>query len=655
MRILELLRGRFESGLRGWIEDSTSHAQRVAMAREAKLGDYQANIAMGLAGVLGQKPQEVAREIVDRVALSDLCESVEIAGPGFINMRLKDAWICQQLSEMLSDERLGVQKPNHPRRYVIDFSSPNVAKPMHVGHIRSTVIGDAISRSLRFLGHTVVTDNHLGDWGTQFGMVIYGYKHFRDQKAFDADPVQELGRLYRVVQQLIAYQSAVGSIEAKRQELAQKISFLEQSKNAAAQNPADKKLAKAIKANERGVEEAQEKVEELLEKIQAVQADSRLLAFAESHPGLDRRVLEETALLHEGDAENNRLWNQFLPYCIQELHRIYDRLGVSFDHEYGESFYHPMLGKVVQGLVDSGLAKESDGAICVFLEDYDAPMIIRKQDGAFLYATSDIATVQFRLESFQPDAILYVVDHRQSEHFQKLFQVLRKMGIDQVELNHVQFGTVLGNDGKPFKTRSGSVVGLDYLLDEAVQAAWKVVCNPDRVKSGVIEQSEAEKRNVAQVVGMGAIKYADLMHNRTSDYEFDIDKMVQLDGNTSAYIQYSYTRTRAILEKSELQFDAKWLREVEFKLGHSAERDLALQLIRFEDMLVQSMEEYYPSLIAAYLYDLAKLFASFYDQCPVLIEEDPAIRSSRLGLVMLVGKTIRQGLDLLGIGTVERM
>jgi arginyl-tRNA synthetase len=291
----------------------------------------------------------------------------------------------------------------------------------------------------------------------------------------------------------------------------------------------------------------------------------------------------------------------------------------------------------------------------VFLDEYDAPMIIRKKDGAFLYATSDIATVHYRMEHFHPDAILYVVDHRQGEHFGKLFATLRKIGLSDVELKHVAFGTVLGQDGKPFKTRSGSVVGLEYLLDEAVERAWKVVCNPERLQAANLEMSEDEMRHVANVVGIGAIKYADLMHNRASDYVFDVDKMVKLEGNTSTYIQYSYARTNGILRKSEVDVSPQWYAGLSIRIEHPMERALAMQLLRFDECVHQSLEDYFPSVVADYLFDTAKLFATFFDQCPVLRAESDEVRNSRLGLVYLTRAVLKQGLELLGIDVVERM
>jgi arginyl-tRNA synthetase len=367
-------------------------------------------------------------------------------------------------------------------------------------------------------------------------------------------------------------------------------------------------------------------------------------------------VLKETSKLHHGDKENLALWESFLPFCKEEIHGIYKRLNVQFDHEYGESFYHEMLPAVVEDLLSRSLAEPSEGAICVFLEGYEAPMIVQKQDGAFLYSTTDIATAMFREREFGPDASLYVVDHRQSEHFQKLFAVLEKIGLTHTHFKHVSFGTVMGNDGKPFKTRAGDNIGLESMLDEAIARAWEVVCDPERLKKARQELSEEDKREIANIVGIGAIKYADLCHNRTSDYVFDMDKMVALDGNTAAYIQYSYARTRSILQRAvgEGHVNADWDQQP-IRIDHAAERTLALQVLRFEDTLAASMTEYLPNGVTEYLFDLAKCFSSFFDQCSVLNAESLEQKQSRLKLTVLTGRVLKQGLQLLGIETVERM
>ncbi|MCE2808999.1 MAG: arginine--tRNA ligase [Planctomycetaceae bacterium] len=420
--------------------------------------------------------------------------------------------------------------------------------------------------------------------------------------------------------------------------------------------PSDKKIAKELAAAERQVATAIEELQGNHKKIEEAQKDAVLMAESKAHPAIYERVLAETAALHHGDVANLKLWNEFLPNCRQEIDTIYRRLNVQFDHWYGESFYHDMLGAVVEDLFAKNLAVQSDGALCVFLDGFDSPMIVRKQDGAYLYATTDIATAMFREREFSPDVCLYVVDHRQSDHFKKLFAVLDKIGLGHTDFRHISFGTVMGTDGKPFKTRSGSTVGLESMLDEAVARAMEVVCNPERLTGVGIQMDQLEREQIAQTVGLGAIKYADLAHNRTSDYVFDMDKMVRLEGNTSAYIQYSYARIRSILRKAQEKGHepSEWS-EASLNLTEPSEMALALHLVRFEEMLHQSMQEYTPNLITEYLYDLAKLFSSFYDQCSVLSASNKTEVASRLKLSSVVAKTLKVGLELLGIGVVERM
>lgn len=659
MQILKPIRQRFRTVLEELLDDPAqveSSLERIVPSRDPSLADYQANIAMPLQKVLGKPPLEIAQSIVDKLDLGDICQSVSIAGAGYINLRLSPSWLSTQLEQAYQDPQLGVIKVEEPKTIVIDYSSPNVAKPMHVGHIRSTVIGAAIAQVLKFLGHKVITDNHLGDWGTQFGMIIYGYKNFCDPEAYKKHPVSELSRLYRKVQSISGYQEA----EANTAKLEQAIEFakkrVEQVQVKLAASPADKKIAKELAGAQRGVASAEEELQSNHQKIAAAKQDPVLMADNQAHPAIYEKVLAETAALHRGDVGNLKLWNEFLPNCREEIDNVYRRLNVQFDHWYGESFYHEMLGAVVEELFAKNLAVQSDGAVCVFLEGFDAPMIVQKQDGAYLYATTDIATAMFREREFSPDVSLYVVDHRQGDHFKKLFAVLAKIGLGHTDFRHISFGTVMGTDGKPFKTRSGSTVGLESMLDEAVARAMQVVCDPERLTGAGIQMDEQEKQLIAQTVGLGAIKYADLAHNRTSDYVFDMDKMVRLDGNTSAYIQYSYARIRSILRKAEDKGhqQAAWEKSP-LRLTEPSEMSLALHLVRFEEMLHQSMQDYTPNLITEYLYELSKLFSSFYDQCSVLSAATSEEAASRLKLSALVAKTLQVGLELLGIGVVERM
>ncbi len=659
MQVLNLIRSRFAPVLSLWLTDPVqlqSSLDRIVASREAHMADYQANVAMPLEKMLSQSSVAIAEQIVAQVQLSDVCDSVTIAGRGYINMKLSSAWLSNQLSVAHADDRLGVAGADSPKTFVVDFSSPNVAKPMHVGHIRSTVIGDAITKILRFLGHRVVTDNHLGDWGTQFGMIIYGYKHFRDDVAYVQAPVPELSRLYRLVHQLISYHETKEAIPKQERSIEAAIGRHAMAQQKATANPADKKAQKELTASANGLAQSHEELKELQTKFDSLSAQRMVVELALQHPNIEQSVQLETAKLHRGDVENQKLWDAFLPHCKAEIHAVYRRLHIQFDHEYGESYYHDMLPMVVEDLLGRSLAQTSDGAICVFLDGYDAPMIVQKQDGAYLYATTDIATAMFREREFEPDGVLYVVDHRQGEHFQKLFAVLKKIGLTHTEFKHVKFGTVLGKDGKPFKTRDGVAAGLESLIDESVQRAWEVVCNPERLARFGALLSEEEKRSIAEVVGIGAIKYADLAHNRTSDYKFDVDKMVRLDGNTAAYIQYSYARTRSILHNASAQgFDSQQWQQGTMTFDSELERGVGLQLIRFEDMLMQSMADHLPNLVTEYLFDLAKSFSSFYDQLDVLKAETEGLIYSRLKLTDFTGKTLRQGLALLGIDVVERM
>ncbi len=575
MRLLDTVRRCFDEALAPFTEDRRDLLQRISATRDAQFGDYQANLALAmmLGKQLGREPMELAHSLADNLKAQTLFDSVEVAGKGFINIRIADRCVFDWLLEIDGSPTLAVAPTEPKKTYIVDYSSPNVAKPMHVGHIRSTVIGDSIVRILRYLGHQVFSDNHLGDWGTQFGMVIYGYKNFRDNDAFSRDPVAELSRVYRLIQQIIGYQDAKKALAGHRTKIAQLQRQLDETKSTIAglppKNPDEKKLTKQLKSLERGLTEAEEELRSLTSKIEAVEGNVDLKLIADSHPELESKVLRETAKLHSGDEENLKLWHEFLPHCKAEIQQIYDRLRITFDYELGESYYHDMLAPTVKALLANGTAVESQGAVCVFLEGFDAPMIVRKQDGAFLYATTDLATVDYRIKTFKPDAILYVVDHRQGDHFKKLFACLRKTGLSDVELKHVSFGTVLGKDGRPYKTRSGTVVGLESLLEEAEARAWAVICDPERLKYAGLDFSEEEKRHIASVVGLGAIKYADLSHHRENDYEFDIDRMVQLEGNTAAYIQYSVARTQNILRKLaeqngtiapvEISIEAYWL------------------------------------------------------------------------------------------------
>jgi arginyl-tRNA synthetase len=572
MNVLERLRGSFAAAVPA-VADRPAFASAVRPATDPKFGDYQANGCLALAKTVGRPPRELAAEVARTVDLAPLAGPPEVAGPGFLNVRLDDAWVASTLRSLLSDPALGLGKPAEAKTVVIDFSSPNVAKPMHVGHLRSTVIGDSLARIMSALGHRVVRDNHLGDWGSQFGMILWGWKNAGDQAQFATDPVGELARLYRLVQA-------------------------------------------RIKSDDLAVAEA-------------------------------ARV--ETAKLHAGDPENRELWGRFMPHCLGALQAIYDRMGVRFDVQLGESFYDPQLAAVVADLEAKGLAVESDRAVVVFVEQTEAPFIIRKRDGAFTYATTDLATIKYRVENWQPDHVLYVVDNRQGDHFKQLFEVARKWGYGSPALTHVGFGSVLGSDRRPIKTREGDTVGLESLLDEATAMAQKVVDqnSPDL--------DLADRRRVAEVVGLGAIKYADLCQNRTSDYVFDWQKMMAMNGNTGTYLQYAYARIQSIFRKGGVLAEAVRDERPEIVLAHPAERALGVRLLRLPEVLELAALELKPNIVTDYLFDLANAFSRFFEECPVLKAESPERRAGRLAICDLTAQTLKFGLGLLGIDVVDRM
>ena len=654
MSILAELRMRFCRALGPLVEEPGPLLDLLRESQDAKFGDYQANMAMPLGKQLGRVPREVAAEIIERLEVADFCQPPEVAGPGFINLRLRDDWLRERITEAVTDTRLGVPATESPRTFVIDYSAPNVAKPMHVGHIRSTVIGDSLSRVLRFLGHTVIGDNHLGDWGTQFGMILYGYKHFLDEKAYQGNRVEELARLYRLVRRLMDYHES----KARIPELAEKIAWQERAlteRRAELGDTSDKKAQKTLRKLESDLAETRGDVKLLEAKVAAIDADAESSRLAAEHAEIGAAVLRETAKLHADDAENLRLWEEFLPACRDEIDRVYRRLGITFDHTLGESFYHNRLAPVVEELLAKDIARESDGAVCVFFEGQDAPMIVRKKDGAFLYATTDLATIQYRLDTWRPDAILYVVDHRQGLHFTQLFATARRLGHADVQLAHVSFGTVLGEDGRPFKTREGDTVGLESLLDEAVRRAGEVVGANDDAKPGGGELSADERAAVAETVGIGALKYADLSQNRTSDYVFSYDKMLAMNGNTGTYMQYAYARVQSIFARGSVDIESLRRSNTPILLDSPAERALALELLRFGEALELVVADYRPNQLTSYLFTLAGRYSTFYEECPVLKAPTESVRASRLLLCDLTARTIKKGLELLGIAVVDKM
>jgi len=659
MNILAELRQRFAVALESLETGTADLAEMVLPSQDGKFGDYQANCAMPLGKRLERPPREVAQQLIDRLDLGDLCEPPTIAGPGFINLQIQTRRLADELQAILiNTSQLGITPVASPRTYVLDYSSPNVAKPMHVGHIRSTVIGAALCAVLRQLGHRVITDNHIGDWGTQFGMIIYGYKHFVDEAALAKAAVPELSRLYKLVSRLVDYHATrnqkTPAIERQIVEVAARLEEIHDATVVLEHDKERKKAEKKLRQTEGQLTELRRTLDSLRSTVATVDNDPQLFEQASAHANIGSAVLAETAALHAGDTTNKALWDRFLPACLAEIDETYERLGVSFDHTLGESFYHSRLAGVVESLTTKSLVQESEGAKCVFLEGYAAPFIVQKKDGAFLYATTDLATVDYRLETWSPDAILYVVDHRQSLHFEQLFATLRLADCKNVELQHISFGTVLGEDGKPYKTRSGSAVGLTGLLDEAVERAHRIVCENDDAREQSL-LSAAERQQVAERIGIGAIKYADLSHNRTSDYVFSYDKMLAMNGNTATYMQYSYARVRSIFAKGEVDLQQLRASGAALQLIEPQERALGMALMQFSEALTRVATDYRPNHLTSYLFDLASKYSSFFENCPVLKADDEATRNSRLLLCDLTACTLARGLELLGIETVERM
>ena len=544
---------------------------KVDQSQNRQFGDYQSNAAMILAKELRRNPREVATAITEAFDGGGLCEKPEIAGPGFVNFRLTTAALTERLDDLLSDEeRLGVALSDQPKTIVSDFSAPNVAKPMHVGHIRSTIIGDSLTRIARFLGHRVIADNHIGDWGTQFGMILWGWKNLLDEVALETDPIPELLRVYREVNAL---------------------------------TKEDESLRDVCKA--------------------------------------------ELVSLQNGDAENLAIWERCIELSKLGLQKIYDRLNVSFDYWLGESYYNDQLAPLVDDLIANGIAEESEGAICVFFRDdeklADKPALIRKSDGGFLYATTDLATIDYRISALGADAIWYVVGAPQQLHFDQIFSISAKRG-QTADLQFIAFGSILGKDRKMLRTRSGETVQLADVLAEAVDRAKLII----EVKNP--ELPETEKNEIAEVIGIGSVKYAELSQFRMTDYIFDWDTMLSLKGNTAPYLLNAYVRTRAIFRKLGTPF----VKDGTIVLTEEAEKDLLLKLAQFAEIVPMVLVDFRPNALAAYLYEVATTYHKFWEACPVLREEGD-VRNTRLAICELTGRVLRCGLGLLGIRTTERM
>ena len=543
----------------------------VRQSAKVQFGDYQANGVMGAAKKMGIPPRQLAEKILEHLDITDIADKVEIAGPGFINIFLSPVWVAQQAEFALADEHLNIT-------IVIDYSSPNVAKQMHVGHLRSTIIGDASARTLSFLGHNVIRANHLGDWGTQFGMLI---------------------------------------------------AYLEKKQN---ENAADMALAD---------------LEEFYREAKKCYDEDEV--FAE-------RARNYVVRLQGGDEYCRTMWRKLVDITMQQNQLTYQRLNVTLteDDIMGESLYNPMLPGIVADLKAKGLAVESEGATVVFLDEYKnkegEPMgvIIQKKDGGYLYTTTDIACAKYRHEQLHANRVLYYIDSRQHQHLMQAWTIVRKAGYipDSMSLEHHMFGMMLGKDGRPFKTRSGGTVRLTDLLDEAHERALTLIRekNPD--------MDEEELNNIARVVGIGAVKYADLSKNRTTDYIFDWDLMLSFEGNTAPYMQYAYTRVASIFKRAEIDESAL---TQPISLTQPHEKQLALRLVQFDETITQVAREGTPHVMCAYLYDLAQSFSGFYENCPILSAENDNVRQSRLKLARLTARTLKQGLETLGIETVDRM
>ncbi|EFR8150203.1 arginine--tRNA ligase [Salmonella enterica] len=551
---------------------------QVRQSAKVQFGDYQANGMMAVAKKLGMAPRQLAEQVLTHLDLSGIASKVEIAGPGFINMFLEPAFLAEQVQQALASDRLGVSQPTR-QTIVVDYSAPNVAKEMHVGHLRSTIIGDAAVRTLEFLGHHVIRANHVGDWGTQFGMLIAWLEKQQQENAGDM-ALADLEGFYR---------------DAKKH----------------------------------------------------YDEDE---AFAE-------RARNYVVKLQSGDAYFREMWRKLVDITMTQNQITYDRLNVTLtrDDVMGESLYNPMLPGIVADLKAKGLAVESEGATVVFLDEFKNkegdPMgvIIQKKDGGYLYTTTDIACAKYRYETLHADRVLYYIDSRQHQHLMQAWTIVRKAGYvpDSVPLEHHMFGMMLGKDGKPFKTRAGGTVKLADLLDEALERARRLVAE----KNPNMPADELEK--LANAVGIGAVKYADLSKNRTTDYIFDWDNMLAFEGNTAPYMQYAYTRVLSVFRKADI--DEQALASAPVIISEDREAQLAARLLQFEETLTVVAREGTPHVMCAYLYDVAGLFSGFYEHCPILSAENDAVRNSRLKLAQLTAKTLKLGLDTLGIETVERM
>lgn len=567
--INQTLSNVFDKTIQKLYADKATKELVITPATDEKFGDFQCNFAMMNSKVIGKNPRLIAEEIQQNLVENDVIEKLEIAGPGFINIFLKESFLASFIQK-IGREEFDFSFLNRKGEVIVDFSAPNIAKRMHIGHLRSTIIGDSVCRIYRYLGYNVIGDNHIGDWGTQFGKLIIGYNRWLDKEAYKQNAVEELERVY--------------------------VKFSEE---------------------------------------------------AEKNPELEEEARQELKKLQDGEEVSTNLWKEFVQVSLDEYGKLYDRLDIHFETFYGESFYHPIMPSVVEELVEKGIAKEDNGAKVVFFPEEDKlfPCIIQKKDGAFLYATSDIATVKFKRETYDINHLVYITDERQQDHFKQFFRITEMLGWD-IKKHHIWFGIMRFSDGV-FSTRKGNVIRLEELLDEGKKRAYEIVQekNPSL--------PEEEKQHIAETVGVGSIKYADLSQNRQSPVIFEWDKILSFEGNTAPYLQYSYARIQSILDKvreagKEINDDTKVILENKY------EKALATYMTIFPLSVLKAAETYKPNLIADYLYDLCKKLNSFYNNCPILNQEDELLKS-RAYLAMKAADLIKLGLGLLGIKTLDRM
>ena len=545
----------------------------IQNSTKKEFGDFQTNFAMVSSKLIGKNPREIASTLVDNFKENDIIEKLEIAGPGFINIYLKNNFLNEELKKV-ENEKYDFSFLNTDKTIIIDYSSPNIAKRMHIGHLRSTIIGDSIKRTLQFLGFHTLADNHIGDWGTQFGKLIVAYKNWLNKKSYEEDPIGELERIY--------------------------VQFSDEAKK---------------------------------------------------NPALEDEAREELKKLQLGDEENQKLWKEFIDISLKEYNKIYDRLGVNFDYYYGESFYNDMMPAVLEELKEKGIAREDQGALVVFFEnDKLPPAIVQKKDGSFLYTTSDLATMKFRKDELNVDEAVYLTDDRQQNHFKQVFEIGEMLGEPyNYKKTHVVFGIMRFGDGMIFSSRSGNIIRLVDLLDEAKTQVKKVI---DEKNPNIPEE---EKEKIAEIVGSGAIKYFDLSQNRTSDITFTWDKVLSFEGNTGPYLQYTYVRIMSIFRKLKKENINVENKDIILENMNGVERELAVELLRFPQTVVKSYESYRPNIIADYLFDIAKLFNNFYNSSSILKEENKKVMDARILLAEKTAFILKQGLGLLGINTVDRM